>query len=31
MANEIQDNGWRFAQCFGEKGDLEEINEGNIL
>jgi len=30
MSNEIQDNGWRFAQCFGEKGDLEEINEGTF-
>jgi serine/threonine-protein phosphatase 2A regulatory subunit B len=31
MSNEIQDNGWRFAQCFGEKGDLEEINEADII
>lgn len=23
------DNGWRFAQCFGDKGDVEEVTEGN--
>ena len=21
--------GWRFAQCFGDKGDVEDITEGN--
>jgi len=20
--------GWRFAQCFGDKGDVEDITEG---
>jgi serine/threonine-protein phosphatase 2A regulatory subunit B len=20
--------GWRFAQCFGDKGEVEEITEG---
>lgn len=20
--------GWRFAQCFGDKGDVKEITEG---
>jgi serine/threonine-protein phosphatase 2A regulatory subunit B len=22
-------SGWRFAQCFGDKGDVEDITEGN--
>lgn len=22
------DNGWRFAQCFGDKGDVEDVTEG---
>jgi len=21
-------NPWRFAQCFGDKGDVEDITEG---
>jgi serine/threonine-protein phosphatase 2A regulatory subunit B len=21
-------NAWRFAQCFGDKGDVEDITEG---
>ena len=24
-------NPWRFAQCFGDKGDVEDITEGKIL
>lgn len=23
--------GWRFAQCFGDKGEVEEITEGKLL
>ena len=23
------DNGWKFAQCFGDKGEVEDITEGN--
>lgn len=23
--------GWRFAQCFGDKGDVEEITEADII
>jgi serine/threonine-protein phosphatase 2A regulatory subunit B len=23
--------GWRFAQCFGDKGDVEDITEGNHI
>jgi serine/threonine-protein phosphatase 2A regulatory subunit B len=22
--------GWRFAQCFGDKGEVEEITEGEL-
>lgn len=22
--------GWRFAQCFGDKGEVEEITEGKL-
>ena len=22
--------GWRFAQCFGDKGDVEDITEGTL-
>lgn len=22
---------WRFAQCFGDKGEVEDITEGEIL
>lgn len=22
--------GWRFAQCFGDKGDVEDITEGML-
>lgn len=22
--------GWRFAQCFGDKGEVEEITEGGF-
>jgi hypothetical protein len=24
------DNGWRFAQCFGDKGDVDEFTEGEF-
>lgn len=23
-------NGWRFAQCFGDKGEVEDITEGRF-
>ena len=23
--------GWRFAQCFGDKGEVEDITEGASL
>ena len=23
--------GWRFAQCFGDKGEVEDITEGTIF
>ena len=22
--------GWRFAQCFGDKGEVEDITEGKL-
>jgi hypothetical protein len=22
------DNGWKFAQCFGDKGEVEDVTEG---
>jgi serine/threonine-protein phosphatase 2A regulatory subunit B len=25
------DNGWKFAQCFGDKGDVEDVTEGIAL
>jgi serine/threonine-protein phosphatase 2A regulatory subunit B len=24
-------NSWRFAQCFGDKGEVEDITEGKYL
>jgi hypothetical protein len=26
-----QTSAWRFAQCFGDKGDVEDITEGGQL
>jgi hypothetical protein len=23
-----EDGGWKFAQCFGDKGDVEELSAG---
>lgn len=23
------DNGWKFAQCFGDKGEVEDVTEGS--
>ena len=23
--------GWRFAQCFGDKGDVDDITEGQSM
>ncbi|CAG8532313.1 10655_t:CDS:2 [Racocetra persica] len=25
------DNGWKFAQCFGDKGEVEDITEADII
>ncbi|KAJ3397441.1 protein phosphatase 2A regulatory subunit cdc55 [Lobulomyces angularis] len=25
------DNGWKFAQCFGDKGEVEEVTEADII
>lgn len=25
------DNGWKFAQCFGDKGEVEQISEADII
>jgi serine/threonine-protein phosphatase 2A regulatory subunit B len=22
------DNGWKFAQCFGDKGDVDDVTDG---
>lgn len=27
----MEDNGWKFAQCFGDKGDVEEVTEADII
>ena len=27
MASEAE-NSWKFAQCFGDKGEVEDITEG---
>lgn len=24
------DGGWRFAQCFGDKGEVETVTEGKV-
>ena len=24
-------SGWRFAQCFGDKGDIDDITEADII
>lgn len=26
-----EDHGWKFAQCFGDKGEIEEITEADII
>ncbi|GJN89043.1 hypothetical protein Rhopal_002017-T1 [Rhodotorula paludigena] len=26
-----EDSGWRFAQCFGDKGEVEDITEADII
>jgi len=28
MDDPSSSGGWRFAQCFGDKGDVEDITEG---
>ena len=25
------ENGWKFAQCFGDKGDIEDISDADII
>ncbi|KAJ3130452.1 protein phosphatase 2A regulatory subunit cdc55 [Nowakowskiella sp. JEL0407] len=25
------DNGWKFAQCFGDKGEVEDVTEADII
>ena len=27
----MDDRGWKFAQCFGDKGDVDEITEADII
>jgi len=29
--NNVEDNGWKFAQCFGDKGEVEEVTEADII
>ncbi|TPX34393.1 hypothetical protein SmJEL517_g02950 [Synchytrium microbalum] len=26
-----EDNGWKFAQCFGDKGEVEDVTEADII
>ena len=26
-----EDGGWKFAQCFGDKGDVEEVTDVDII
>jgi serine/threonine-protein phosphatase 2A regulatory subunit B len=26
-----ENNGWQFRQCFGDKGDVEEVTEADII
>jgi hypothetical protein len=26
---DTENNGWKFAQCFGDKGEIEEVSDGN--
>ncbi len=30
MEDPSSSGGWRFAQCFGDKGDVEDITEGML-
>jgi len=30
MEDPSSSGGWRFAQCFGDKGDVEDITEGTL-
>lgn len=27
----LDDGGWKFAQCFGEKNEVEDVSEGKSL
>lgn len=31
MEDPLSSGGWRFAQCFGDKGDIEDITEGELV
>jgi len=31
MERDDPSGGWRFAQCFGDKGEVEDITEGESL
>ncbi|KAL5035058.1 hypothetical protein BDV3_004522 [Batrachochytrium dendrobatidis] len=31
MATVDPDNGWRFAQCFGDKGEIDDVTEADII
>jgi len=30
-SDEKETGGWKFSQCFGEKGNLDEVTEGYFL
>ena len=25
------ENGWKFAQCFGDKGDIEDVSDADVI
>ena len=27
---DTESNGWKFAQCFGDKGDIEKVSDGAL-
>lgn len=31
MSSADPDNGWKFAQCFGDKGEVEDVTEADII
>jgi hypothetical protein len=28
MSSKDEDAGWKFAQCFGDKGEVEDVTDG---